>query len=76
MINMLREQTATIAELKKDNEERKAREESQKKEEDDTPILGGSRLLLTQGPVGQSHSPGPYMQANGVAPQPTGFRMM
>ena len=71
MINMLSQQSATIELLKKDNEERKAREASQKKDEDSTPILGGSRLMLTQGPVG-TPPPAPY--ANGVAAHPTGFR--
>lgn len=71
MINMLAQQTATIEGLKKDNEERKAREVTQQKKEDDTPILG-SRLMLTQGPIAQAPSPGPYGQANGIAPQPTG----
>lgn len=72
MINMLSQQTATIALLKKDNEERKAREASQQKDEDSTPILGGSRLMLTQGPISNAPSPAPY--ANGIAPQATGFR--
>ncbi|KAF2259169.1 clathrin heavy chain [Lojkania enalia] len=71
MINFLREQTATIEMLKKDNEERKARESSQQKKEEDTPILG-SRLMLTQGPVASAPSPGPYGASNGIAPQPTG----
>ncbi|KAF2405615.1 clathrin heavy chain [Trichodelitschia bisporula] len=74
MINMLAEQFSTIATLKKDNEERKAREATQQKEDDNTPILGGSRLMLTQGPVPMSGSPTPYAQANGIAPQATGFR--
>lgn len=73
MINFLAQQAATIELLKKDNEERKAREASQQKKEEDTPILG-SRLMLTQGPVGSAPSPGPYQQPNGIAPQPTGFR--
>ncbi|KAF2810277.1 clathrin heavy chain [Mytilinidion resinicola] len=72
MINFLSRQAATIETLKKDNEERKAREASQQKDEESTPILG-SRLMLTQGPVG-APSPGPYGQANGIAPQPTGYR--
>jgi clathrin heavy chain len=72
MINMLSQQTATIELLKKDNEERKAREASQQKDEDSTPILGGSRLMLTQGPISNAPSPAPY--ANGIAPQATGFR--
>jgi len=74
MINMLAQQTATIELLKKDNEERKAREATQQKQEDDTPILGGSRLMLTQGPINSAPSPGPYGQPNGIAPQATGFR--
>ncbi|KAL6709697.1 Clathrin heavy chain [Coniothyrium glycines] len=73
MINFLSQQAATIETLKKDNEERKARETSQQKKDDDTPILG-SRLMLTQGPIGSAPSPGPYGQANGIAPQPTGYR--
>jgi clathrin heavy chain len=72
MINMLSQQTATIELLKKDNEERKAREASQQKDEDSTPILGGSRLMLTQGPISNAPSPAPY--ANGIASQATGFR--
>ncbi|KAF2749326.1 clathrin heavy chain [Sporormia fimetaria CBS 119925] len=71
MINMLAQQSATIEMLKRDNEERKAREASQQKKEEDTPILG-SRLMLTQGPMGSAPSPGPYGQSNGIAPQPTG----
>ena len=74
MINMLSQQFSTIEMLKKDNEERKQREVSQQKKEDDTPILGGTRLMLTQGPVAPSPSPGPYGQPNGIAPQATSFR--
>ncbi|KAF2237720.1 clathrin heavy chain [Viridothelium virens] len=74
MINFMAQQSATIEQLKKDNEERKAKEASQQKEADDTPILGGSRLMLTQGPVNNAPSPAPYGQVNGIAPQPTGFR--
>jgi clathrin heavy chain len=66
MINLLSQQTAAIELLRKDNEERKVRETSQQKKEEDTPILG-SRLMLTQGPMGSA-------QANGIAPQPTGYR--
>lgn len=73
MINFLAQQAATIELLKKDNEERKAREATQQKKEEDTPILG-SRLMLTQGPVGSAPSPGPYQQPNGIAPQHTGYR--
>ncbi|KZF24742.1 clathrin heavy chain [Xylona heveae TC161] len=64
MINYMSQQASAIESLKKDNEERKTRETSQRTEEDNTPILGGSRLMLTQGPA----------QPNGIAPQPTGFR--
>lgn len=72
MINFLAQQSSTIETLKKDNEERKAREKSQEKDEENTPILGGSRLMLTQGPVGgRGPSPQPY-QPNGFAPQQTG----
>lgn len=73
MINLLSQQTAALAVLQKDNEERKAREASQQKKEEDTPILG-SRLMLTQGPMASAPSPGPYGQVNGIAPQPTGYR--
>ena len=71
MINLISQQTAAIEMLKKDNEERKTREVSQQKKEEDTPILG-SRLMLTQGQMTSAPSPGPYGQANGIAPQPTG----
>lgn len=68
MINFMGQQARTIEELRKDNEERKAREAKEKKEEDNTPILGGSRLMLTQGAI----SPVPYSQTNGITTQ--GFR--
>lgn len=73
MINYMAQQSATIDTLKRDNDERKAREAAEKKDEDTGPILGGSRLMLTQGPM-QAQSPAPYMQTNGVMPQPTGYR--
>lgn len=73
MINYMSQQATVIEQLKKDNDERKAREAENKKDEDTGPILGQSRLMLTQGPM-QSQSPGPYQQANGVMPQPTGYR--
>jgi clathrin heavy chain len=69
MINFLSQQAATIETLKKDNEERKAREKSQEKDENNTPILGGSRLMLTQGPTaGRAQSPASFTQTNGFAP--------
>ena len=71
MINFMSQQASTITELKKDNDERKAREASQQKKEEETPILG-SRLMLTQGPMG-GPQPGAFGQANGIAPQPTGY---
>lgn len=74
MINFMSEQAATISELKRDNEQRKAREASQPGAEDGGPILG-SRLMLTQGPMGGAPPPSPYGQTNGIAAQPTGFRM-
>ena len=74
MINFMSQQASTIETLKRDNEERKAREASQRREEDNTPILGGSRLMLTQGPGGTSPSPIPFQQTNGFTPQPTGYR--
>ncbi|RAO66991.1 uncharacterized protein BHQ10_003003 [Talaromyces amestolkiae] len=64
LINMMAQQTITIEQLKKDNEERKAKETTHQKDEDTGPILG-SRLMLTQGPV---------PQANGITPQVTGYR--
>lgn len=70
MINYMSQQAGTIEGLKKDNDERKAREAKEQKEEDNTPILGGSRLMLTQG----GNTPTPYSQTNGITPQPTGFR--
>ncbi|KAI9749488.1 MAG: Pyridoxine 4-dehydrogenase [Chaenotheca gracillima] len=72
MINLMSQQVSAIDILKRDNEERKTREASQQKEEDNTPILGG-RLMLTQGGGGPP-PPQPYGQANGIPPQPTGFR--
>ena len=71
MINFLAQQSSTIEMLKKDNEERKAKEKSLEKDEENTPILGGSRLMLTQGPAGANRVASPAM--NGFAPQPTGF---
>ncbi|TKX22736.1 clathrin heavy chain-like protein [Elsinoe australis] len=73
MINYLSQQASTIETLKKDNDERKAKEATQQQDEDTKPILGGSRLMLTQGPMAGSQSPAPYGQTNGVMPQPTGF---
>ena len=73
MISYMSQQATTIETLRKDNEERKAREARQKKDEDNTPILGGSRLMLTQGPAGSVSSPAPYAHTNGITPQPTGF---
>ena len=72
MISYMSQQASTISELKKDNDERKAREAAQTKDEDSTPILGGGRLMLTQGP-GSAPSPAPYGQTNGFTPQQTGF---
>jgi clathrin heavy chain len=75
MINLLCQQTKELATLKADNEARKAKEKEQEKTEDNTPILGASRLMITAGPtgMGSSPSPAPYGQANGFAPQPTGY---
>lgn len=74
MINYLSQQSATIETLKKDNEERKQREKSHEKAQEDAPILGGSRLMITAGPMaGGRHSPAPYAQTNGFVPQPTGY---
>ena len=72
MINYMSQQAAAIDGLKQDNEERKAREAKVQKDEDNTPILGGGRLMLTQGGTGAT--PAPYSQTNGVASQPTGYR--
>ncbi|PQE27320.1 clathrin heavy chain protein [Rutstroemia sp. NJR-2017a WRK4] len=71
MINFLAQQSSTIAELKKDNEERKLKEKTEVQENDNTPILG-SRLMITAGPGGRA-SPAPFPQTNGFAPQPTGY---
>ncbi|CAK4034488.1 clathrin heavy chain [Lecanosticta acicola] len=74
MINYMSQQAATISELKKDNDERKARETADKKDDGEQgPILGQSRLLLTQGPIQNAQSPAPYGQPNGIMPQPTGY---
>lgn len=74
MINFMSQQASTIEMLKRDNEERKAKEASQQKEEDNTPILGGSRLMLTQGPAANAPASGSFGQTNGITPQATGFR--
>jgi clathrin heavy chain len=71
MISYMSQQSSTIEQLKKDNDERKAREASQRKEDDQTPILGGSRLMLTQGSALSPASS--FGQTNGITPQPTGF---
>ncbi|RSM14336.1 hypothetical protein CEP52_001366 [Fusarium oligoseptatum] len=75
MINLLCQQTKELATLKADNEARKVKEQEQEKTDDNTPILGASRLMITAGPtgMGSSPSPAPYGQANGFAPQPTGY---
>ncbi|KAL2270263.1 hypothetical protein VTJ83DRAFT_2447 [Remersonia thermophila] len=70
MINLLCQQTKELAALKADNEARKAKEKEQEKVEDNTPILGGTRLMITAGP--SSAAAPPYVP-NGFAPQPTGF---
>lgn len=74
MINMLAQQTKTIAELKLDNDARKAKEKEQEKVEDNTPILG-NRLMITAGPGGNAGraSPATFGAPNGFAPQPTGY---
>lgn len=74
MINFMSEQGATIRALTRDNEERKARESKEQKDEDNTPILGASRLMLTQGSVGGTPPPMAYHHTNGHTPQPTGYR--
>lgn len=75
MINMLAQQTKEITLLKADNEARKAKEKEQETTADNTPILGAGHLMITAGPTGNmgSTSPAPYGQANGFAPQPTGY---
>ena len=70
--SLVSQQAMAIDQLKKDNEERKSKEVTQKTETDNTPILGGSRLMLTQGPAASAPSPAPY--SNGVMAQPTGFQ--
>jgi len=74
MINFMSQQAKTITQLKTDNDARNAKEASQQKGDDNTPILAGSRLMLTQGPMSGAQSPSPYGQTNGIAPQATGYR--
>lgn len=74
MINFMSEQAASIAELKRDNDQRKTREAAQPGGADDSGPILGSRLLLTQGSMGGASNPAPYAQQNGFAPQPTGYR--
>lgn len=71
MINMLAQQTKEISLLKADNEARKAKEQEREKTEDKTPILGGSRLMITAGSGGNMS--GAPVAPNGFAPQHTGF---
>ena len=73
MINYMSQQSFTIEQLKKDNDARNAREAAEKKDEESGPILGQSRLMLTQGPMQSAQSPSPYAQPNGFMPQPTGY---
>lgn len=60
MINYLSQQASTIAELKRDNDERKEREKANAPKEDTGPILGQSRLMLTQGPIANGQPNGGY----------------
>ena len=60
MINYLSQQAGTIAELKRDNDERKEREKANAPQEDTGPILGQSRLMLTQGPIANGQPNGGY----------------
>ena len=65
LINYMAQQASTIEGLKVAESGRKAREEKEGKGAsgvEDGPILGVSRLMLTQGPV-----------ANGMVPQQTGY---
>lgn len=63
-INVQREQTQLLAQLKQDNEERKKKEKELEKKEEETPIIGaGNRLLLTQGP-GSFSNGGPGFLSN------------
>jgi clathrin heavy chain len=75
MINYMSQQASAIDTLRRDNEERKAREVSTQKPEDDGPILGQSRLLLTQAPqpTGAPATGGMYGGMNGMMPQATGY---
>ena len=76
MINYMSQQASMIDTLRRDNEERKARETSTSKPEDDGPILGQSRLLLTQAPQQTAAPPaagGMYGGMNGMMPQATGY---
>jgi len=74
MINLLSQQTKELALLKADNEARKAKEKEQEKVEDNTPILGGNRLMITAGPMGNTGRASPALaQPNGFVPQPTGY---
>ena len=67
-ISYMSQQASTIESLKKGNEERKAKEASERREDDNTPMLGGSRLMLTQGAASPMH----YAQTNGISAQLTG----
>lgn len=49
LINAQREQNDMLLRLNKENEERKEKEKKQTQQEESTPILGGNRLMITQG---------------------------
>ncbi|KAF5100343.1 hypothetical protein D0Z00_001311 [Geotrichum galactomycetum] len=69
LINVERENSLLVAQLKKDNDERKAKEKASQQKEEETPILGGStRLMITQGTINGS-STGSSFLSN----QNTGF---
>lgn len=79
LINIQREQNALLMRLNKENEERKEKEKKQNQEDDQTPILGGNRLMITQG-TGLSNGMGGMAPAPGtpgsmpMSAQSTGFR--
>lgn len=77
LINVQREQNALLMRLNKENEERKEKEKKQNPDDDQTPILGGNRLMLTQGATGMSNGMGGQPGTPGSMPmsaQSTGFR--
>ena len=74
MISYMSQQASTIEQLRREitRSERQREKLARRRMMTTLRLLGGSRLMLTQGPAA-APSPTPYGQTNGITPQPTGF---